>query len=196
VDVRPEHITFAPFTGHGLSSVLDVYPERVAIVSTDGRVTDERDQPRESFPLTFDYFETNWDAIQVAYFTSAAVWNYRTQPFGLTYPGVEVEEIEPWHQDSETWRRVAVTFPASNANHNPKPVFYYGDDFMQRRMDSSPQVTGNPPIAHYTDEYKTFDGFLFPTRRRVHLHDPSGIANPDLAVITMDVGTVKTEVES
>ena len=196
LDVRRQHITFTPFTGPGLSSVLDVGPERVAIVAADGRVTDERDEPRRSFPLPFDPFTTRWDALQVAYFTSAAVWNYLTEPFGLSDPGVEVEEIEPWHEDGETWRRLAVTFPPSNANHNRTQVFYYGYDFMQRRMDYSPDVTGNPPICHYTDRYRSFDGFVFPTRRRVYLHDPKGIANQDLALITIDVDSVKAEVGS
>jgi hypothetical protein len=196
LDARRQHIAFTPCTGPGPSSVLDVGPERVAIVASDGRVTDERDEPRGSFPLPFDPFTTRWDAIQVAYFTSAAVWNYLTQPFSLSYPGVEAEEIGPWHEDSETWRRLAVTFPPSNANHNREQVFYYGDDFMQRRMDYSPDVTGNPPIAHYTDRYKSFDGFVFPTRRRVFLHDANGIANRDLALITIDVHAVTAEVGS
>ena len=48
-------------------------------------------------------------------------------------------------------------------------VFYYDDAFMQRRMDYSPDVTGTPPVAHYAYGHKTFDGFVFPTRRRVLL---------------------------
>jgi hypothetical protein len=52
---------------------------------------------------------------------------------------------------------------------------------MQRRMDYSPDVTGRPPIAHYTHEPRTFDGFVFPTRRRVHLHDADGRADQSFA---------------
>jgi uncharacterized protein (DUF1330 family) len=70
-----------------------------------------------------------------------------------------------------------VTFPKTIANHNVEQVFYYDDAFMQRRMDYSPDVTGRPPVAHYTHDHKTFDGFVFPTRRLVHLHDASGVAN-------------------
>jgi hypothetical protein len=79
----------------------------------------------------------------------------------FTYPGVTAREIEPWHEDGETWRRLAVTFPPAIANHNPDQVFYYDQDVMQRRMDYSPDVTGNPRIAHYTRDPKTFDGFVF-----------------------------------
>ena len=90
-------------------------------------------------------------------------------------------------EDGETWRRLAVTFPAHIANHNPDQVFYYDGDFMLRRMDYSPDVTGSPRVAHYTYDHKAFDGFVFPTRRRVHLHDADGIADQSFAPITIDV---------
>lgn len=84
-------------------------------------------------------------------------------------------------------RRLAVTFPTTIANHNREQVFYYDDAFMQRRMDYSPDVTGKPPVAHYTHDYKTFGGFVFPTRRLVHLHDATGVANQSFAPITLDL---------
>jgi hypothetical protein len=64
---------------------------------------------------------------------------------------------------------------------------------MQRRMDYSPDVTGKPPVAHYTYDHKTFDGFVFPTRRMVYLHDANGVANPDFAPITIDVASVTVD---
>ena len=164
LDPHREHITFAPFTAPDRISVLDVDPERVTIKSRAGAIADERATPRGSFPTYTD--TTPWDAIQVAYFTSAAVWNYLTAPFVFTQPGVIAREIAPWAENGQTWRRLAVTFPKSNANHNADQVFYYDDAFMQRRVDYSPDVTGNPPVAHYTHDYRTFDGFAFPTPAR------------------------------
>ncbi len=79
----------------------------MTIQTTDGRVVVERTEPRSSFPLPFDDFATPWDAVQVAYFTSCAVWNYLTEPFVFTRPGIEAREIEPWNEDGETWRRLA-----------------------------------------------------------------------------------------
>jgi hypothetical protein len=67
------------------------------------------------------------------------------------------------------------------------------NEHMQRRMDYSPDVTGNPPVAHYTHDHKTFDGFVFPTRRLVRLHDANGIADQDLAPITLGVTDVRVE---
>jgi hypothetical protein len=190
LDPRSEHITFAPFTAPDRISVLDVDPEHVAIRTRDGELIEERDAPRGTFPLPFDDYTTPWDAIQVAYFTSAAVWNYLTAPFVFVAPGVRASEIEPWQEGGETWRRLAVTFPETIANHNAEQVFYYDDQLQQRRMDYSPDVTGSPPVAHYTHDPKTFDGFVFPTRRRVLLHDAEGRADQAFAQITVDVRSV------
>jgi hypothetical protein len=190
LDPHREHITFEPFAGSTQSSTLDVAPERVTITSQDGRIIDERMDPRGSFPLPFNPGTTPWDAVQVAYFTSAAVWNYLTVPFVFTMPGVEAREIAPWIEDGQTWRRLAVTFPKSLPNHNTHQVFYYDDAFLQRRMDYSPDVTGSPPVAHYTHDAKTFDGFVFPTRRRVYLHDAQGVADKTFAPITIDLSDV------
>ncbi len=193
VDPHRQHIRFEPFTAPGLSSVLEVGPERVTIVAADGRVIEQRIDPRASFPGSFDAFTTPWDAIQVAYFTSAAVWNYLTAPFVFAHPGVTAREIEPWTEGAHTWRRLAVRFPESIANHNATQTYYYDEKFMQRRMDYSPDVTGRALVAHYTHEPKVFDGFVFPTRRRVYLRDEHGIADQSFAPITIDIASVHLE---
>jgi hypothetical protein len=193
LDAHVERISFSPFTAPDRASSFEVGPERVTITTADGTVIDDRLAPRETFPLDFDPMTTPWDAIQVAYFTSAAVWNYLTAPFVFAAPGVQTRELEPWDEAGETWRRLAVTFPTSIANHNADQVFYFDDDFMQRRMDYSPDVTGNPPVAHYTYDHTKFDGFVFPTRRRVLLHDANGIADHSFAPITVDVQSVSVQ---
>jgi hypothetical protein len=193
LDAHRQHIEYTPLLAEDRTSVFDVDPERVAIRDGDGHLVEDRAWPRDSFPSEFDPFATRWDAIPVAYFASAAMWNYLTEPFGFTFPGVQAREIDPWDEDGETRRRLAVTFPPSNANHNPDQVFYYDERFMQRRMDYSPQVTGSPPIAHYTDAPKTFDGFVFPTRRLVHRRDADGVADQRVAAISIDIDTVAVE---
>ena len=193
IDPHRQSISFAAFGGPGRRSEFSVDPERIAIRSGDGRVLEERLAPRGSFPAPFDPFRTRWDAVQVAYFASCAVWNYLTTPFVFASPGVEAAEIEPWTEGEATWRRLAVTFPAAIANHNRAQVFYYDDAYMQKRMDYSPDVTGSPPVAHYTHDPKTFDGFVFPTRRLVHLHDAHGAADRSFAPITIDLASVRID---
>jgi hypothetical protein len=120
-------------------------------------------------------------------------WNYFTEPFLFTYPGVEAREIEPWHEDGQTWRRLAVTFPPDLPNHNPDQTFYYDEDFLLRRMDYTPDITGHSPIAHYTYDPRAFDGFVFYTRREVHLRNADGTADLSFTPITIGVDSVTVE---
>ena len=191
LDARREHIALVPFSAPDRVAEFSVDPERVTIRTVDGELVETRDDPRASFP-PFDPDSTRWDAIQIAYFQSTASWNYLVEPFVFTYPGVQTREIEPErHGEGETWRRLAVTFPASNANHNADQVFYYDEDFMLRRIDYSPEVTGSKPVAHYTYDPVSFDGFVFPTHRRVHFHDADGVADLSFAPITDIVRDLK-----
>jgi hypothetical protein len=169
-------------------ATFDVEPERLTLRTAAGELLEARDDPRASFPATFDRDATRWDAVQVAYFHATANWNYLTEPWQFSAPDVEAREIAPWDEDGETWRRLAVTFGPTNANHNREQVFYFGaDDLLLRRMDYRPEITGRSPVAHYVSDHVTVDGLVFPTRRRVHLHDDAGVADRGFAVIEIEV---------
>jgi hypothetical protein len=124
--------------------------------TNDGVAVERRDDPRASF-AGYE-ITTPWDALQVGYFISYACWNYLTAPFLFTYPGVETRELEPWQEDGETWRRLHVTFPRSIATHSTEQVFYYGADFMQRRMDYAVEVNGDVLVAQYQARIPRRDG--------------------------------------
>jgi hypothetical protein len=181
---RREHIAI---TYADRAAVFDVEPERLTLRTLDGELLETRTDPRSSFPAPFDPAATRWDALQVAYFHATANWNYLTAPWQLAAPDVVTGEIEPWEEDGERWRRLAVTFGPSNANHNRDQVFAFDRDLMLRRIDYRPEVTGRAPVAHYAYDPVTVDGFVFPTRRRVHRHDAAGVADRSVAVITIDV---------
>lgn len=118
MDAHREHITMAPFPWRDQRSMFDVDPERLAIRTKAGRVVEQRNDPRSSF-TPFDLQTTAWDPIQIAHFGR----NHFTQPCSFTHPGVGVHEIEPWQEADQTWRRLAVHFPPSNANHKPDQIF-------------------------------------------------------------------------
>jgi hypothetical protein len=192
VAARHEEIAFSPFTAPDRESYLVTEPERIGLRTTAGEVLEERADPRPSSPLPFDPLRTKWDALQVAYFTSCACWSYLTTPFLLALPDVVAVEAEPWHEAGETWRKLDVTFPASVATHNTAQSFYFGaDDLLLRRLDYSPDVTGNPPMAHYVYDSREFGGFVFPTRRRVCTHDGAGVADQSRVVITIDIEEIE-----
>ena len=58
---------------------------------------------------------------------------------------------------------------------------------MQRRMDYIVDINGSVEIAHYSSDFKTFDGFVFPTHRLVHYRHPDNTADRSVASITIDI---------
>jgi hypothetical protein len=194
IDTRREHAVFTPWIARDQRLTLDVAPERVTLQTASGETVDSRTDPRSAYPrYERDVFlrgQSPWDRLEVGYFLGYAMWNYLTAPFLFTYPGVKTREIEPWQEDGETWRRLEITFPSTVATHNPVQIFYYDSQGMQRRMDYEPDVAGNPPVAQYTSEPKTFGGIVFPTRRRVHRRNAEGIADLSFFTISIDIHDV------
>jgi hypothetical protein len=189
LDTRREHIGFTPFGGADWTLELGVDPEHVVVRDIEGAVVQERTAARASF-AGFGV-TSQWDMVQTGYFIGYAIWNYLTEPFLLSYPGIEAHEIEPWEENGETWRRLYVTFPNSIATHNPVQVFYFDEGSMQRRMDYAPEVNGNALVAHYTDEPKTFGGIVVPTCHRVRRRLEDGTANLTIDLITIDIHDVE-----
>jgi hypothetical protein len=180
-----EHSEFTPFTKPDRRLAFDGNPEKVTVLGARGQVIEQRDDPRAAFNTHLR--TTPWDAMHLGYFIGYAFWNYLTTPFVFTYPAVQAREIKPWHEAGQTWRRLAVTFPDTIATHNPEQVYYYDPDGMQRRMDYVTEVLGSSLVAHYTSQHRDFDGFMFPTRRRVFRRNFDGTANVNAPSITIDI---------
>ena len=113
-------------------------PQRVASETEDGRLLEARDDPRSAFDG--QRWETPWDDLHVAYFSSYALWTYLTIPFLYTCPGFVTEELPPWHEDGETWRPLKATFPNSVASHTREQVSYFGEDGLLRRHEYTVDV--------------------------------------------------------
>ncbi len=148
-------------------------PNRVWITSTNGTVLGVRDAPRQ----TFASFRKSlwWDDLDLLYFAGYAVWNYLSMPFLLARPEVIIKTLPPWEEAGVSWHRIAAYFPPSLPTHNPYQVFYFDSDLRLCRHDYNPEVFASwARAAHYCSAYKTFDGFQFPTRRKVV---PRGLDN-------------------
>ena len=187
VALRREWASHAPFLQPDLRTSFE--PDRVAIEATGGRVVEERLQPRESF--AGHEIDTPWDRLQLAYFAGYAMWTYLTAPFLFAMDGVAAEELEPWRENGETWRRLKVTFPRSIATHCTVQIFYVGSDGLLRRHDYDADVLGGTPAAHYVHDYQEFSGILVPTRRRVFGRRPDGTPVPDPLIITIGLSEVE-----
>ncbi len=189
LDTVREHIVFSPFTRPDQRMVFDAATDSVTMQTLDGEPIETLAPARAGFKGMLR--NSAWDALHLGYFLGYACWNYFTTPFLFTYPDVQVREIEPWREAGQTWRRLQVRFPPEIATHNPGQVFYFDSLGMQRRLDYIAEVNGSTLVGHYTSRYKTFDGLLVATRRRVFRRNPDNSVTLNLPSITLDIRDVE-----
>jgi len=187
VALRREWASHAPFGKPHLRTSFE--PNRVAIETTDGRVVEERLMPRDSF--AGHALDTPWDQLQLAYFAGYAMWTYLMTPFVFAMDGVATEELDPWRENGESWRRLKATFPPAIATHSTVQTFYVGSDGLLKRHDYDAEVLGGSPAAHYVYQYQEFSGILVPTKRRVLGRRPDGTPVPDPLLVTIDLNEVE-----
>lgn len=188
VSIAPhkQRTEYSPFGEAGRHTVFE--PARTAIVTNGGEIIEQREQPRTAFEghgLT-----TPWDAQHLIYFTGYAMWTYLTTPFLFKLPGFKTEEIEPWTEDNETWRRLQVTFPANIDSHSTRQTFYFDSRGLLKRHDYSADVMGGTASANYATEPKTFDGFVFPTKRRVYAIGENNLPKRERVAVAIDLLSV------
>ena len=186
VGLRREWASHSPFVEPGWRTSFE--PHRVAIETSDGHVVEERLLPRDSF--TDHGLDTPWDRLQLAYFAGYAMWTYLTTPFLFAMDGVSAEELPPWHENGEPWRRLKVTFPQGIATHSTVQTFYVGSDGLLKRHDYDADVLGGTPAAHYVHEYREISGILVPMKRRVVGRQADGIPAADPLIVTIDLSEV------
>jgi hypothetical protein len=180
VDLSRPQTRIFPYPAPGRRGVFE--PERVRIQSDHGGLLNERRHPRAAFGRLRQRLW--WDHLDVLYFIGYALWNYMSVPFLLAQPGFVLEEIEPWTEGEERWRRLQVTFPAEVPTHSPRQVFYFDADGLLRREDYTADiVSSRGRSAHYCFDHKAFSGLVVPTQRRVvpRRADGRALAGPTLA---------------
>lgn len=187
-DCHRQYITCEPFIGPSTRSVFD--GDGVIIESLDGRDLQRRESARAAF--AGHTRATPWDDLHLAYFTGYAMWNYLITPFLFTWPGFRCEEIAPWQEDGERWRRLKVAFPSHIATHCPEQIFYFDDRGLLRRLDYHAEVAGGVPVAHYVSGHVAVDGIVVPHHRRVVFRKPDGQADRRAApVVALDYTAVQ-----
>jgi hypothetical protein len=166
IDARRPRTLITPFPAPGSRGVFG--DGRVTIETDAGVKTSELDEPRKSFEG--HQRQSPWTDQQFLYFVGYALHNYMTMPFLLTKDGVRCEEIAPHEEHGENWRVLKVSFPPGIHVHCTEQKFYFNDVGYLVRNDYAPDVT-HGTAAHYVFDHKDFDGFIFPTHRRVVMRD-------------------------
>ena len=108
VSTREPRVTLRSFPRAGRRGILDGR-DAVRIESDDGSPVAARERPAEAFGSPRRLIR--WDDLDDLYFSAYAIWGYATAPFHLRREGIELAEIEPWHGDGESWRRLRARYP-------------------------------------------------------------------------------------
>ncbi len=185
ISTTKPYILFSPFGGKGNRGVF--LGDSVRMESNDGRVLAERPDAKAAFSdLRHKFY---WDPLDALYFGGYAIWNYFSAPFLFLREGFEIEEIEPWKENGQTWRRLKVLFPSNIPTHSREQVFYFDSDGLLMRLDYTAEVFGGwAKAAHYCTGHKNFSGLIIPTSRQVlpRKRDGSPQRFPTLVWIEVD----------
>lgn len=166
IRTRGQHVTFAPYPSPGQRGVLEE-DGRVRIETDSGELVEERRNARGAFrDLRHKLW---WDRLDILYFATYAMWTYVSTPFVLAREDYLLSELDPWVENGEHWRRLAVTFPAHVHTHSREQVFYIDEDGLIRRHDYTAEPIGGwAKAAHYCHDHRSFDGLVVATRRLVY----------------------------
>lgn len=175
---RAQSVRFTGITGGEHSGSFQ--PDAITIESLDGEVLRTWDNP--SFATPDAGAPALADELHLVFFCGVAIWNYLTTPFLLADPDVVVEELTPWRENTETWRRLRAQFPPRLTTLAPEQIFYFDESALQRRTDHD---LFGMKIAHSSWAHDSFGGIVVPTLRRAQTLRPDGtvIAKP----VLMDV---------
>ena len=124
------------------------------------------------------------DDLHLVFFCGFSIWNYLTTPFLLARPDVTVEELSPWTENDQTWRRLRAFFPPDIVTSSPEQIFYFDENCLQRRADYDLLGTR---VAHYSWAHQAFCDIVVPTLRRSLTVRPDGTAAPKPVLLDVEV---------
>jgi hypothetical protein len=191
LSLREPRTVLDPYPAPGLRGVFDHGLVRIEDGAT-GDVIKDRPVARSAFGGLFNRRHAWWDELDFLYFAGYALWQYAVTPFVFTWPGVASREIEPWHEDGQTWRRLEVTFPRDWDVHCQVQRLAFDDRGRLRRQDYTAEIIGPWANAvHYASEHATIGDVVWPLRRRVHPRGPGGRPVRAVTLVGLDLDAVE-----
>lgn len=49
---------------------------------------------------------------------------------------MRAEELSPWHENTQLWRRLRAIFPPEIVTHSPEQIFHFDESGLQRRTST------------------------------------------------------------
>jgi hypothetical protein len=169
---------FVRLTGFADAGRSGVYrPDYVAIENSEGEVLRAWNNPHLAFQQEAE--ETFHEEPYLVFLCGFSIWDYLTTPFLLAHPGVQIEELPPWHEHDQPWRRLQAVFPPDLVAHSPAQTFYFDAAGLLRRTDH--HLFGMK-VANYSSAHQSFCGIVIPTLRRslTRAADGTVMAKPSL----------------
>jgi len=164
--------------------------QRVAIETTENEVVEELLNPRDSF--SGHKLDTPWTRLQLAYFAGYAMWTYLNAPFNFAEPGYSVQELTPWEENGEVFRRLQVNFPKEVATHGAIQTFYIDGSGLIKRHDYNVDVLGGAGAAHYLADHLDVQGIKVPTKRLVYVRQEDNTPlKPEPLLVSIDLSEIK-----
>ena len=177
---RTQSVRFTGFADPGKCGLYQ--PQCVTIESPEGNVLRTWDNPDQAFRAHSSH--APWDELYLVFFCGFSVWNYLTTPFLLAHPEVQVEELVPWREHDQVWRRLRATFPPALFTHSRKQIFYFNDEGLQRRTDHD-LLDGK--VAQYSWAHQRFSGIVVPTLRRSLALEPDGTVITERPLLDVEI---------
>jgi hypothetical protein len=174
------------FPGQDKRAIFE--PDRIVIETMDGSLIEAREHPEKSF--AGQKRETPWDDIHVIYFAGEALWTYLNTPFLYTHQGFVTEEIASIQVESETWRRLKVTFPDYVKSHTREQISCFGPDGLLRRHDYTVDILGGATGLNYASDYRNVDGIIVPAKRRVYAYEGDYQLVKEPLLVAIDMGEI------
>ena len=188
-DVWP-HEQRVEFHDLGTTGRTGIYtPARVELLGPNGQ-SQSRDAPGDHLA---DQTKTSpWDDLDLVYNAGFDQWHAFLGPFVLVWPDVKFEEIDPWEETGEEWRRLQATFPEELVAHARKATYAFDSLGRLRRFEYEPERPGVPASINYLAGHQWFGGLLVATRRRMVPASEDGMPRHGPTLMAVDVQDIQT----
>lgn len=162
---------------------LNFTATRTAIEKLDGTVVAEDADVRPSF--AGHGIDTPWTALQRAYFSGYALWNYLNSPFLLSLPQVGLHPLEPVEHHGDALVGIGADFPATLPAHSRRQRFYFDAERLLRRHDYRVEIAGTFSASQFLTDYTVADGFPVALTRRAYRTDTGDVVCADNPMVAM-----------